>query len=103
MFLLLQPTHSPHENIIRVFWKRLPQSLSTTITKNKNISKSGPFEVRIQIQKYNTEIIVDPTTTLSPRGLPLHYHKHEEYISTFLLIYSAKHLINTKPQSQKTF
>ena len=37
---------------------------STTITKNKNISKSGPFEVRMQIQKYNTFIIVDPATTL---------------------------------------
>ena len=103
MFLLFQPTHSPHENIIRVFWKRLMQSLSTTITKNKNISKSGPFEVRIQIQKYNTEIIVDPTTTLSPRGLPLNHHKHQEYISPFLLFYSAKHPINTIPQSQKTF
>lgn len=50
MFLLfqLQPTHSPHEeNIIRVFWRRLMQPPSTTITKNrKKISKSGPFEYK---------------------------------------------------------
>ena len=103
--MLFQPTHSLHENIIRVMEKidATPPPPSTTITKNKNISKSGPFEVRMQIQKYNTFIIVDPATTLSPRGLPLYYHKLEEYISTFLLIYSAKHPINTKPQSQKTF
>lgn len=49
MFLLfqVQPTHSPHEeNIIRVFWRRLMQPPSTTITKTNKISKNGPFKYK---------------------------------------------------------